>query len=160
MQTRIEPKKATKEDLQTLNKLLRASKGYWGYNEEFLDKFMGIFAVSEKNVITHETWKFFDDQKLVGVITLDINEPELINLFVDPQYIGKGFGAEIWHFSVERFAAEKINSFKIWADPNANGFYEKMGAKFLYSKVSPMGKDRITSVYEYRTLQVFVKRAK
>ena len=35
---------ATLEHLEVLNALMRASKSNWGYDEEFLNKFMHIFA--------------------------------------------------------------------------------------------------------------------
>ncbi len=44
-----------------------------------MDKFMPLFGISTENIDSHETWKFFDGAELVGLITLDLESPELIN---------------------------------------------------------------------------------
>ncbi len=63
---------------------------------------------------------------------------ELDNFFIDPGYIGKGFGQKMWLIMVEDFKAHGISKFILWSDPGAEAFYKKMGCVKIGVKKSPM----------------------
>ena len=54
---------------------------------------------------------------------------ELADLFVDPTAIGRGVGATLLADAVDRARALGVSRLVIDADPNAAGFYVRMGAR-------------------------------
>lgn len=141
--------KAGSDDLETLNKILFESKSLWGYDREFMTEFMKCFRITEKDIDNKTSWLLKIDNKNAGFVTLDFANPELVNFFIQPKFTGLGIGKFLWNEVIRLFSEKDIFDFKIWADPNANGFYEKMGSKVLETKLSPMGKDRMTNIYQY-----------
>jgi GNAT superfamily N-acetyltransferase len=59
----------------------------------------------------------------------DENTYELDHLWVLPEYIGQGIGKQLFNHAIERCKILNISILKIESDPNAQAFYEKMGAK-------------------------------
>jgi GNAT superfamily N-acetyltransferase len=56
-------------------------------------------------------------------------ELELEHLWVSPAWIGTGAGRLLFEHATDLAASRGASSVKIEADPNAEGFYLRMGAK-------------------------------
>ena len=70
-----------------------------------------------------------DKDKIVGVIKLDLKENRLDRLFLNPQYIGKGFGKKLIIY-VENYAKKKgIKKILLYPTDYALEFYKKTGYK-------------------------------
>ena len=54
---------------------------------------------------------------------------ELSHFFVDPPSIGRGVGRVLWDDAVRRAEARGHARLVIQSDPNAEGFYRKLGAE-------------------------------
>ncbi len=52
-------------------------------------------------------------------------------MFIEPLHIGKGIGSIMFNNLRERFVNEGIVEMGILSDPNARGFYEKMGCQYV-----------------------------
>lgn len=52
----------------------------------------------------------------------------LENLWILPEYMGQGIGKQLFQHALERSRAQGVYNLKIESDPNAQAFYEKMGA--------------------------------
>ena len=65
----------------------------------------------------------------VAAISPDGDGHEVAVFFVDPAMMGKGVGADLFHAMVDLAARNDIEKLGILSDPNAAGFYEKMGAR-------------------------------
>ncbi|MCX7116314.1 MAG: GNAT family N-acetyltransferase [Legionellales bacterium] len=143
-------------DLDKINLLMRRSKAYWGYDEAFMGKFMQLFQMTA-DYLEKNTVKLFcvleDDQcdKPIGFYSFSENmkEPELDNFFIDPEYIGKGFGKKVWSILIEDFKSQGVSKFMLWSDPGAEVFYKKMGCVKIGVKKSPMMPDRYPVIFEY-----------
>lgn len=61
---------------------------------------------------------------------------ELADLFVDPTAIGRGVGATLLADTVDRARSLGVSGLVIDADPNAAGFYVRMGARRVGSVAS------------------------
>jgi len=59
----------------------------------------------------------------------DGNDLWLENLWVLPEHMGQGIGKKLFQHALERGRAYGVSFLRIEADPNAESFYEKMGAK-------------------------------
>jgi streptomycin 6-kinase len=150
---RIEIKKAELNDLDTINHLLRLSKAYWGYDEEFVNKFMGIFSMTAERLQKTTTLLFYVDGEIAGFYGFIINENktlELDNFFLHTNYIGKGLGRKLWAACCNTAKELGENEFVIWSDPNAENFYIKMGCEKIGMKKSPIMPNRYTPILKYK----------
>jgi len=59
----------------------------------------------------------------------DGNDLWLENLWVLPEHMGQGIGKMLFQHALERSRSRGVFTLKIEADPNAQSFYEKMGAQ-------------------------------
>ena len=59
----------------------------------------------------------------------DIDSLWLENLWVLPKHMGQGIGKRLFQHALERSRVYGVSCLKIEADPNAQSFYEKMGAR-------------------------------
>lgn len=131
MQTRP----ADPSELEQINAFIRKSKSYWGYTEAFLDAFMEKWRVKLKGAFLENELIFLEqDKQPVGLFAFKINEqdlPELDLFFIDFNRIGQGIGKAMWQ-QVLNFAKKRgWEKFLLISDPNAEGFYIKMGAKTI-----------------------------
>ena len=62
-------------------------------------------------------------------------ERELEHLWVSPAWIGSGAGRLLFEHAMDRAASQGAKLVKIEADPNAEGFYLRMGARLVGENV-------------------------
>lgn len=99
----------------------------------------------------HEGWAAVDDEKPIAFYTLeDKNGIAWIeNLWVLSEYIGKGVGKELFHHATALARGRGYKSLQLEADPNALGFYEKMGMKKIGERQSEVdGMLRVLPIME------------
>ena len=143
---------AKNEDLKIINELMHNSKKYWGYDDDFMNKFMDIFQLTKNYLETNHTWLLYKNNKLIGFYSLSMtpdNQLELDNFFIALDYIGKGFGKILWDHVIDTARHLEKNEFILWSDPGADGFYKKMGCIKIGIKKSPMMPDRSPAVFKY-----------
>lgn len=63
-------------------------------------------------------------------------------MFIDPGYIGKSIGRLSWFDLIDKAKELNVNEFTLDSDPNAEGFYLKMGAKKIGYTPSTVFPDR------------------
>ena len=118
-------------DLPLINHMMRVGKGYWGYPEEGLDRFMKTFGIKDATYFD-KAFGFIAEstQGVVGYYLFKIDEqpPLLDHFFLDLRFIGQGYGRHLWNHCVEQSQKQGWTEFTFWADPHAFGFYEHMGA--------------------------------
>lgn len=52
--SKINFRAAQNDDLGILNDMVRASKAYWGYSDDFMNRFMDLFQLTE-NYLAHNS---------------------------------------------------------------------------------------------------------
>lgn len=143
---------ATMDDLAMLNNLMHLSKRHWGYDEVFMEKFMKKFALRPVTLLEGRTFITSLENKDIGFYNFILNKEgqcELENFFIYPELIGQGIGRVMWEKCLETARTKHISSFVLWADPNADGFYVKMGCTKIGQRPSPMGLGRYNSQLHY-----------
>jgi N-acetylglutamate synthase-like GNAT family acetyltransferase len=75
---------------------------------------------------------------------------ELLYLFIDPPFIGNGFGAMLWQRAVEQARELGWDKFFIVSDPNAEAFYLKQGAIRVGERASSVSPERKLPMLDYR----------
>jgi GNAT superfamily N-acetyltransferase len=124
--------KASVEDNEILTEITKKSKAYWGYSEEQILKWKDNLTISEAYIETNSVYKLVDEDKIVGYYSFIIKEEKIAildNLFVLPEYIGKGFGKYLMNDFLYRMRNGKFKKITLDSEPNAEDFYLKFGFK-------------------------------
>jgi GNAT superfamily N-acetyltransferase len=124
-------RRASPEDAEQLTQITLASKRHWNYPEEWIQRWLPELTFLPEYVAEHEMWLFVVDEKSAAYYSLKQNDDSLWleNLWVLPGYMGQGMGRMLFQHALERSRALGASTLKIESDPNAQSFYEKMGAK-------------------------------
>jgi N-acetylglutamate synthase-like GNAT family acetyltransferase len=123
-------RRATSEEAATLTQIALDAKRYWGYPEHWIKHWEADLAVSPEFIHDNEVYVAEDAGEIVGFYALIVNErkAELEHMWVVPRCIGTGVGKELFLDAMERAAALDVRDVELSADPNAAGFYRRMGA--------------------------------
>jgi GNAT superfamily N-acetyltransferase len=126
----IEIVAASVKDTEKLSALEMRSQAYWGYSHEFMDKFKEHYLVTEGFIASNPTYILHNDDGLIGFYGLSITgaEPALEYLFIEPEYIGQGFGRKLWNHALAECENRHIRAFTIITSPYAREFYLHLGA--------------------------------
>lgn len=122
---RAKPKQAAE-----LTALTIAAKRHWNYPEEWIQFWQPLLTISPEYIRDNETWVFVQNDRCIAYYSLrpDGGFLWLDNLWVLPEFIGKGIGKELFQHALEKSRASGVSILRIESEPNAQGFYEKMGA--------------------------------
>lgn len=129
-----------------------ASKAYWGYSDDFMNKFMELFQLTENYLANNTVKVMMKGDKIVGICGFKLHENNTLELdyfFIHPDYIGKGLGKKLWDFTCEVAQQLTDHSFILWSDPEAETFYIKMGCRRIGMKKSPLLPNREAPMMQY-----------
>ena len=124
-------------DCPALSALCLRSKGYWGYDAAFLDACREELTIRPDDIANHLIVAEHDGE-IAGVAQVGWvdQDADIYLLFIDPPFIGKGLGRVLFDWCVDearRMGAERL---LIDADPGAEPFYARMGAKRIGERPS------------------------
>ncbi|WP_128895472.1 GNAT family N-acetyltransferase [Longirhabdus pacifica] len=122
-------RKAHTNDCNTLSNIAYKSKGYWGYSEEFLQSCKNELTITKSYMDRNHVWVIEENNEMIGFYSFSLETEKLDALFIDPEYIGNGIGKFVWKHLLHHAKQLQMEKFTIDSDPNAEGFYLKMGAK-------------------------------
>jgi ribosomal protein S18 acetylase RimI-like enzyme len=145
---RIDPREAS-----VLTRIALAAKAYWGYPERWMEIWKPVLTFSPEYFEINENWTAIIAETLIGFYTLEDRNGNawLENLWVLPEYIGKGVGQALFHHATERSRQRGYRILQLEADPNAVGFYEKMGMYKIGERRSEVdGQPRVLPIMEMR----------
>lgn len=132
-----------KEEAQILTKLSFESKGYWGYPKEYFEIWKPELTITPDYIEKNDVLVFESEGTIVGYYSIIELENDMAvsgikidkghwleHMFVAPKYIGRGIGTIMFNHLRKRCEMKGIRKLGILADPNARGFYEKMGCNY------------------------------
>jgi GNAT superfamily N-acetyltransferase len=128
---------ALASDHPRLREIAAASKGYWGYDQE------RVRAWADGLDLTRDIWIVWDGDAALGwvaLVRLPSGGCELDDLWVDPVAIGEGVGTVLFRFACDRAREWGAPVLRWETDPNAVGFYERMGAVTVGEATSSWGR--------------------
>ena len=117
-------------DRSILREIAIESKGYWGYKTFLMEEFAKAPIITRESIEHDPVFKAMRDGATAGWYRVFPHVPvaEIEDLWVLPAEIGTGIGRALFQHAC-KIAREAGCSAAAWdADPNAVGFYEKMGA--------------------------------
>ena len=117
--------RGTPEYASILTDITIAAKRHWNYPEKWIQLWIPEY------IAENEVWLAEVDDVIAAYYSLkqDVEGLWLENLWVLPEYMGQGIGRQLFEHALERSRARGEPVLKIEADPNAQSFYEKMGAQ-------------------------------
>ncbi|MBC8028696.1 MAG: GNAT family N-acetyltransferase [Pyrinomonadaceae bacterium] len=121
---------AVKEEAGRLSQIAHEAKRHWGYPEHWLTHWKDDLTISPDFVAANQVFVAEDDRQIAGFYALIIrrDRAELDHMWVAPEHIGSGVGKELFLHAMQNAAGQNISEVEISSDPNAEGFYQKMGA--------------------------------
>ena len=122
------------EDLAAVSELGIRSKASWEYSPDELAIFSAELTIDERCLGQLMAAQVAETahRELVGYFTLRRHpggEVELEHLFVEPAWFGRGVGSALFEAALHSAAAGGVSALKVVSDPNAAGFYLKLGAR-------------------------------
>ncbi|HEV7475450.1 MAG TPA: GNAT family N-acetyltransferase [Pyrinomonadaceae bacterium] len=123
-------RKAATADAAILTSIAHDAKRHWGYPEHWLAHWQEDLTITPDFVAANQVYVAEREGTLLGFYALVIKneKAELDHMWVGPAHIGSGVGKELFLHAMQTAAGQSIGSVEILSDPNAAGFYRKMGA--------------------------------
>lgn len=118
-------------DAALLSALALRSKAHWGYSAEFLQACRKELTYDADYLHANTVFVAEHDGSVVGFYALErvsANDAELGAMFVEPDYIGRGFGRALISHAKETASRLGFGVIVIQGDPNAVEFYQAAGA--------------------------------
>jgi predicted N-acetyltransferase YhbS len=130
----ISVRPARTEEAGQLSELCRRAKAHWGYDAAFMAASHEALTITPEIIARGRVLVAENAQhEILGVATA---EPlaaksafDLGHMFVEPGAMGMGVGRKLFEAIVALIAAEGAKRLVILADPFAEDFYRRVGAK-------------------------------
>ena len=132
-------RQALPTEVEHLSELAFRSKSYWGYSDRFMQACLEELTVDECYLENNPTFVIEAAGNTVGFYSLEHTsapEVELSFLFVDPDFIGKGYGRELMRHAQEKARQLGYSKMIIEGDPNAERFYRSAGGSVVGTRKS------------------------
>ena len=131
---------AAVDEASVLTQIALNAKRYWGYPEHWIKHWEADLTISPDFIRDNHVYVAERDGEVRGFYALIVSgeKAELDHLWVTPTSIGTGIGKELFLDAMERAAALAVRDVEINSDPNAAGFYRRMGAKQVGEIDSPI----------------------
>jgi len=158
----IEFRKAITSDHKRLTEIAFAAKRHWNYPKEFYEIWLNEMTITEEYILKNQLFLATCNDEILGFSSVvEVSNSTYINevyikkgfwldhLFIDPQYFTKGIGTKLIEFTRAYCREKGISELLIFSEPLAKGFYEKIGAIFMYETPSSIP-GRMLPVYSLK----------
>ncbi|QJE95039.1 GNAT family N-acetyltransferase [Luteolibacter luteus] len=117
-------------EAEVLTRIAFAAKRHWGYPECWIGQWAPLLTVTPASIAADEIFTVRRGGRILGFAVLKVEGGVLLfdGLWVLPDEIGRGIGAALFDEARRRAMAHGFDHFEVESDPNAAGFYERMGA--------------------------------
>jgi len=139
------------EEADVLTHIAISAKSYWGYPKHWIEIWTPQLTFTPEYFEKNEGWVALDKDQQIGFYTIEDADGVawIEDLWVLPEYIGKGIGKQLFLHAVELARQRGYKTLRLDADPNAIGFYEKMGMRKIGERKSEVdGQPRILPIME------------
>ncbi|ENQ3107427.1 Predicted acetyltransferase, GNAT superfamily [Bacillus sp. 491mf] len=138
------------QEANELSNVALSSKATWNYSEEFILACKEDLTITEQYIKNNYVYILEENQDMIGFFSFQRREVDSLDfLYLHPIYKGKGYGRILWESVVQKAGELNIKSFTIDSDPNAKGYYVKMGAELIGETPSTVFKNRMLPLLRY-----------
>lgn len=123
-------RQASTNEAAALTRIAHDAKRHWGYPEHWIQHWQDDLTISSDFISHNEVYVAEREGEIIGFYALVVADQraELEHMWVAPPFIGTGVGKELFVHAMQKAAGENVSAVEISSDPNAEGFYERMGA--------------------------------
>jgi GNAT superfamily N-acetyltransferase len=145
---------ARPDEAETLTRLALRSKKHWGYGDAFMEAARADMQISADLIARAVAVVAERGGGLLGfyVLSVEPEGPTLRDLWVEPAAIGTGVGALLWEHMLGAARSEGFRTVRLVSDPNAAGFYRRMGARAAGEAASCVMPGRMLPVFEIEVI--------
>jgi GNAT superfamily N-acetyltransferase len=156
---KIQIRPTLEENASILTEIACAAKRHWNYPEHYYEIWRDELTITADYIIKNIVYHAVCQESIIGFysiveVTSDFYAGEVLikkgfwleHLFVNPEFHRMGIGRRMTDHAKKVSKKLGISQLLIFADPFAKGFYDKIGAEFLYLSKSSI-KDRMIPVY-------------
>jgi GNAT superfamily N-acetyltransferase len=123
-------REARVEELEALSALCLRSKAHWGYDADFMARCVPVMRLTPERIEGRHRVAEADGRAAGFALLAPLKDGrvDLDLFFVEPKYIGSGVGRALFASIVDLARSLGFKIIEIVADPNAEGFYSRLGA--------------------------------
>ena len=124
-------RRALSSEAVALTQIAHDAKRHWGYPEHWIQYWEAELTISSDFINNNQVYVAEHDGDIVGFYALVLHgeRAELEHMWVAPAHLGEGIGKELFVHAMQQAAGENVSAVEISSDPNAEGFYQRMGAR-------------------------------
>src|SRR5687767_14542085 len=137
---------AKPEEALALTDLAHESKRHWGYPDNWISHWKDALTITPEYIEANQVFVAEDDEQVIGFYALSVSDDraELDHMWVSPDHLGTGVGKALFIHAMRSAKGQNLSEVEILSDPNAEGFYQKMGAYRTGESVSEVdGQPRV-----------------
>ena len=126
----IQIRRAQPEEAAALTEIAHAAKRHWGYPENWIEHWKDDLTITPDFIATNEMYVAVNGEEIAGCCALVMRDSlaELEHMWIRPEHMGNGVGRALFNQIVGRAKTLDAKAVDLSADPNAEGFYQRMGA--------------------------------
>ncbi len=146
---------ARPHEADALSALCKRAKAHWGYDAEFLRLSEASLTIGPA-LIGSGLVLVAEDARLLGLASLDPlgdGAWDLLHMFVEPGAMGRGVGRLLFAAIAALARQNGGATLSVLADPNAEAFYLRMGARRTGAAPSDAVPDRLLPLLQYDLAQ-------
>jgi maltose O-acetyltransferase len=131
-------------EYEILTEIAFAAKRTWNYPESYFEIWKDELTVTKDYINNNVVFVAEKGNQVVGFYSIVLIPNDFMagnvlvkkgfwleHLFIKPSFQKKGIGKRLMEHALNYCEENWIDELKIFVDPNATGFYEKMGATFI-----------------------------
>ena len=129
----IQIRLATPDESEALTNIAHAAKRHWKYPEKWIEQWSSDLTLTPEFIAGNEVFVAVIDGEIAGCCALVLSPSlvELEHMWINPKQMGGGVGRTLFQHATQRAAELGFSELELSADPNAEGFYRRMGAEAI-----------------------------
>jgi GNAT superfamily N-acetyltransferase len=122
---------AQPSEAEQLTAIAHAAKRHWGYPDRWIEEWKPDLTITPDFIADNEVFVAIMNDAIAGCCALVVTGAlaEIEHMWIRPEYMGSGVGRALFEHARDRARELQLPVLELSADPNAEGFYERMGAK-------------------------------
>jgi GNAT superfamily N-acetyltransferase len=146
-------RRAVSDDASQLSRLAQRAKAHWNYPAEWLTAWQPQLTFEPAYLVEHRVLVAESAGGLLGMCALEDRDNgwSLEHVWVDPGSMGQGVGRVLVQQALDLARAVRPGRVVAEADPNAAGFYRRMGASEIGAVPASMpgAPERVLPVFAF-----------
>ena len=128
---RYEIRRAFPDEAEALTEIAHAAKRHWNYPETWIEEWKSALTITPEFIAHNEVYVALAGDEIAGCCALIMTGSlaEVEHMWIKPDQMGRGVGRALFDHARRRAEEHGARELELSADPNAEGFYERMGAE-------------------------------